>query len=188
MPAITPQSTGGSTAGSIGTPATGVGLAAAPPSTPPATKTIGGDLDSSLANLIGDLGVRKKEPQSEKKLTGGANWTPHVAPTSWGTPGAPMAGSAPGAPPPGGAMVPPMGAQSGFGLAPAGGPGAPMMGQSLMGQPMMGQPMMRPPFTGVAGATSGAGAPGVPLSPGPASQSPKKPKDPLAELDLKDFL
>lgn len=26
------------------------------------------------------------------------------------------------------------------------------------------------------------------LSPGPASQSPKKPKDPLAELDLKDFL
>lgn len=26
------------------------------------------------------------------------------------------------------------------------------------------------------------------LSPGPASQSPKKPKDPLADLDLKDFL
>lgn len=27
---------------------------------------------------------------SEKKLTGGANWMPQVAPTSWGTPGAPM--------------------------------------------------------------------------------------------------
>lgn len=31
-----------------------------------------------------------RDPQSEKKLTGGANWTPQVAPTSWGTPGAPM--------------------------------------------------------------------------------------------------
>lgn len=31
-----------------------------------------------------------RDPQSEKKLTGGANWTPQVAPTSWSTPGAPM--------------------------------------------------------------------------------------------------
>ncbi|GLD48744.1 clathrin coat assembly protein AP180 isoform X1 [Lates japonicus] len=192
MPTVTPQSTGGSTAGStagsMGTP-----IAAAPPATPPPTKTIGGDLDSSLANLVGDLGVKKKDPQSEKKLTGGANWMPQVAPTSWSTPGAPMAGATPGAPgapgaaPPGGAMVPPMSAQPGFGMPPAGGPGAPMM-QPMMGQPMMGQPMMRPPFTGVAGTAPGAAAPGAPLSPGPASQSPKKPKDPLAELDLKDFL
>ncbi|XP_019124739.1 clathrin coat assembly protein AP180 isoform X2 [Larimichthys crocea] len=190
MPAVTPQSTGGSTAGStagsMGTPIAVGGITAAPPATPPPSKTIGGDLDSSLANLIGDLGVKKKDPQSEKKLTGGANWMPQVAPTSWGTPGAPMAGAAPGAPgapgaaPPGAALVPPMSAQPGFGMPPAG--GAPMM-QPMMGQPMMGQPMMRPPFTGVAGA-----APGAPLSPGPASQSPKKPKDPLAELDLKDFL
>ncbi|XP_044062964.1 clathrin coat assembly protein AP180 isoform X16 [Siniperca chuatsi] len=194
MPAVTPQSTGGSTAGStagsMGTPVAAGGIAAA---TPPPTKTIGGDLDSSLANLIGDLGVKKKDPQSEKKLTGGANWMPKVAPTSWGTPGAPMAGAAPGAPgapgaaPPGAAMVQPMSAQPGFGMPPAGGPGAPMM-QPMMGQPMMGQPMMRPPFTGVAGAAPGAATPGAPLSPGPASQSPKKPKDPLAELDLKDFL
>ncbi|XP_031178622.1 clathrin coat assembly protein AP180 isoform X2 [Sander lucioperca] len=185
MPAITPQSTGGSTAGSaagsMGTPVAAGGIAAA---TPPPTKTVGGDLDSSLANLIGDLGVKKKDPQSEKKLTGGANWMPHVVPTSWATPGAPMAGAAPGAPgAPGAAMVPPMSAQPGFGMPPAGGPGAPLM-QPLMGQPMMGQPMMRPPFTGVAGAA----APGAPIPPGPASQSPKKPKDPLAELDLKDFL
>ncbi|XP_030012967.1 clathrin coat assembly protein AP180 isoform X8 [Sphaeramia orbicularis] len=185
MPAVTPQSTGGS----MGTPASAGGLpAAAPPATPPPTKTMAGDLDSSLANLVGDLGVKKKDPMSEKKLTGGANWMPQVAPTSWATPGAPMAGAAPGAPgaaPPGGAMVPPMGAQPGFGMPPAG--GAPMM-QPMMGQPMMGQPMMRPPFTGVGGAAPGAAAPGAPLSPGPASQSPKKPKDPLAELDLKDFL
>ncbi|KAM7420256.1 hypothetical protein PAMA_014792 [Pampus argenteus] len=194
MPAITPQSTGGSTAGStagsMGASITGGGIAAAPPATPTPTKTIAGDLDSSLANLIGDLGVKKKDPSSEKKLTGGANWTPQVAPTSWATAGAPMAGAAPGAPgapgapPPGGAMVPPMSAQPGFGMAAAGGPGAPMM-QPMMAQPMMGQPMMRPPFTGAA---PGAAAPGAPLSPGPTSQSPKKPKDPLAELDLKDFL
>ncbi|XP_032373910.1 clathrin coat assembly protein AP180 isoform X11 [Etheostoma spectabile] len=185
MPAITPQSTGGSTAGStagsMGTPVAAGGIAAA---TPPPTKTVGGDLDSSLANLIGDLGVKKKDPLSEKKLTGGANWMPHVAPTSWATPGAPLAGAAPGAPgAPGAAMGPPMSAQPGFGMPPAGGPGAPLM-QPLMGQPMMGQPMMRPPFTGVAGAA----APGAPIPPGPASQSPRKPKDPLAELDLKDFL
>uniref|UniRef100_UPI0037E81FC3 clathrin coat assembly protein AP180-like n=1 Tax=Semicossyphus pulcher TaxID=241346 RepID=UPI0037E81FC3 len=178
MPAVTPQSTGGSTAGStagsMGTPVAAGGISAAPPATPPLTKTIGGDLDSSLANLIGDLGVKKKDPMSEKKLTGGANWMPQVAPSSWGTPGAPMAGGAPGAP---GA---PVAAAPGFGMPPAGVPGAPMM-QPMMGQPLMGQPMMRPPFTGAA-------APGAPLSPGPANQSPKKPKDPLAELDLKDFL
>ncbi|XP_029360574.1 clathrin coat assembly protein AP180 [Echeneis naucrates] len=188
MPAVTPQSTGGSTAGStagsMGTPVTGGGIAAAPPATPTPTKTIGGDLDSSLANLVGDLGVKKKDPQTEKKLTGGANWMPQVAPTSWATGGAPMAAAAPGAPgaaAPGGAMVPPMSSQPGFGMPPAGGPGATMM-QPMMGQPMIGQPMMRPPFTGVAAPA------GAPLSPGPASQSPKKPKDPLADLDLKDFL
>ncbi|XP_055358910.1 clathrin coat assembly protein AP180 isoform X16 [Betta splendens] len=187
MPAVTPQSTGGSTAGSMGTPVGGGGIAGAPPATPPPTKTVGGDLDSSLANLIGDLGVKKKDPQSEKKLTGGANWMPQVAPTSWGTPGAPMGAAAPGAPgagvaPPAGAIAP-LSAQAGFGMPPAAGPGAPMM-QPMMGQPMMAQPMMRPPFTAVAGAA----APGAPISPGPTSQSPKKPKDPLAELDLKDFL
>ncbi|XP_054477081.1 clathrin coat assembly protein AP180 [Anoplopoma fimbria] len=187
MPSITPQSTGGSTAGStagsMGTPVAAGGIAAAPFATQPPGKTVGGDLDSSLANLIGDLGVKKKDPQSEKKLTGGANWMPHVAPTSWATPGAPMTGAAPGAPgAPVAAMVPPMSAQPGFGMPPAGGPGAPMM-QPMMGQPMMGQPMMRPPFTGVAGA-----APGAAIPPGPANQSPKKPKDPLADLDLKDFL
>lgn len=146
-------------------------------------KPIGGDLDSSLANLVGNLGMgsQKKDNQwNEKKLTGGANWTPQVAPTSWGTPGAQMTGSAPGAAAPPGAMAPPLGAQPGFGMASAA--GAPMMPQPVM----MGQPMMRPPFTGPAAT----GTPGAPLSPGPAAQSPKKPptKDPLADLNIKDFL
>uniref|UniRef100_A0A8C2CSM1 Uncharacterized protein n=1 Tax=Cyprinus carpio TaxID=7962 RepID=A0A8C2CSM1_CYPCA len=202
MPAITPQSTGGTPMAAGSTPLTpGIVPTTGPTMTPamaPAmtptiaptaaaqpTKPIGGDLDVSLANLVGNLGVgsQKKDNQwNEKKLTGGANWTPQVAPTSWGTPGAQMSGSASGAPgaaAPPGAMAPPMGAQPGFGMAPA--VGAPMMPQPLM----MGQSMMRPPFTGPAAT----GTPGAPLSPGPAAQSPKKPptKDPLADLNIKDF-
>ncbi|XP_042628746.1 clathrin coat assembly protein AP180-like isoform X3 [Cyprinus carpio] len=202
MPAITPQSTGGTPMAAASTPLTpGIVPTTGPTMTPamaPAmtptiaptaaaqpTKPIGGDLDVSLANLVGNLGVgsQKKDNQwNEKKLTGGANWTPQVAPTSWGTPGAQMSGSASGAPgaaAPPGAMAPPMGAQPGFGMAPA--VGAPMMPQPLM----MGQSMMRPPFTGPAAT----GTPGAPLSPGPAAQSPKKPptKDPLADLNIKDF-
>ncbi|XDV40516.1 hypothetical protein PO909_009587 [Leuciscus waleckii] len=203
MPAITPQSTGGTPMAATSMPLTpGIVPTAVPamvPAMAPAMvptmapiaaaqpiKPIGGDLDTSLANLVGNLGVgsQKKDNQwSEKKLTGGANWTPHVAPSSWGTPGAQMSGPAPGAtgaaalP---GAMAPPMGAQPGFGMPPAAVP--PMMPQSVM----MGQPMMRPPFTGPAAT----GTPGAPLSPGPAAQSPKKPptKDPLADFNIKDFL
>ncbi|XP_035291324.1 clathrin coat assembly protein AP180 isoform X3 [Anguilla anguilla] len=171
MPAVAPQ-------GPPVVPMAGGGVAGAPP-----TKAIGGDLDSSLASLVGNLGMgnQKKDLQwNEKKLTGGASWQPQVAPTSWGAPGSQMPGSspvAPGATPPAGAMPPPMGAQPGFGMPPVGGTGAPMMPQ------MFPQPMMRPQFPG---------APGAPLSPGPgaALQSPKKPptKDPLADLNIKDFL
>uniref|UniRef100_A0A8C0EMS2 Clathrin coat assembly protein AP180 n=1 Tax=Bubo bubo TaxID=30461 RepID=A0A8C0EMS2_BUBBB len=125
-----------------------------------ASKGLGSDLDSSLANLVGNLGIsgttsKKGDLQwnaGEKKLTGGANWQPKVAPATWSTGGVPS------------------------------GAGVPMMPQ----QPVMyGQPMMRPPF----GAATG---PGVQLSPSPtpATQSPKKPptKDPLADLNIKDFL
>uniref|UniRef100_A0A8C5WU71 Synaptosome associated protein 91 n=1 Tax=Laticauda laticaudata TaxID=8630 RepID=A0A8C5WU71_LATLA len=56
-----------------------------------ATKPIGSDLDSSLANLVGNLGIsgtttKKGDLQwnaGEKKLTGGANWQPKVAPATW---------------------------------------------------------------------------------------------------------
>nr|XP_038033142.1 clathrin coat assembly protein AP180 isoform X23 [Anas platyrhynchos] len=167
-----------------------------------ASKGLGSDLDSSLANLVGNLGIsgttsKKGDLQwnaGEKKLTGGANWQPKVAPATWSTGGVPSGplrgwtilystGAVPpasGVPPTGGA--PPV-AQPGaaFGMPPAGA-GVPMMPQ----QPVMyGQPMMRPPFGAAAG-------PGVQLSPSPtpATQSPKKPptKDPLADLNIKDFL
>ncbi|XP_028835290.1 clathrin coat assembly protein AP180 isoform X2 [Denticeps clupeoides] len=179
MPAITPQSTGGTSAPPTAATPTLTAAAAAPPAAKPL-----GDLDSSLADLVGNLGmdVQKKDGQwNEKKLTGGANWTPQVAPTSWGTPGAQMPGAAPlaaGATPPPGAMAPPLAGQPGFGMPLAPGAGAPMMPQM-----MMPQSVMRPPFAGAA-------ATGAPVSPGPAAQCPKKPpnKDPLADLNIKDFL
>ncbi|XP_035299750.1 clathrin coat assembly protein AP180 isoform X24 [Cricetulus griseus] len=127
-----------------------------------ASKGLGSDLDSSLASLVGNLGIsgtttKKGDLQwnaGEKKLTGGANWQPKVTPATWS------------------AGVPP----------PPAGTGMTMMSQ----QPVMfAQPMMRPPF-------GAAAVPGTQLSPSPtpATQSPKKPpaKDPLADLNIKDFL
>ncbi|XP_061847464.1 clathrin coat assembly protein AP180 [Colius striatus] len=175
----------------------GQSIAPSAPATVPASaasKGLGSDLDSSLANLVGNLGIsgttsKKGDLQwnaGEKKLTGGANWQPKVAPATWstgGVPSGPLAGAVPPAsavPATGGTPpVPQPGAA--FGMPPAG-TGVPMMPQ----QPVMyGQPMMRPPF----GAATG---PGVQLSPSPtpATQSPKKPptKDPLADLNIKDFL
>ncbi|XP_035278551.1 clathrin coat assembly protein AP180-like isoform X16 [Anguilla anguilla] len=155
MPAVTPQ---------------GPGAATSP------GKAIGGDLDSSLANLVGNLGMgnQNKDLQwNEKKMTGGASWQPQVAPTGWA---AQMPGPSPG--PVTGGMVPPMGVQPGFGMPAAGGAGAPMMPQ------MFSQPM-RPQFP----AAGAPGAPGAPMP--PAAQSPRKPppsKDPLADLNIKDFL
>ncbi|XP_057159902.1 clathrin coat assembly protein AP180 isoform X3 [Ursus arctos] len=159
-----------------------------------ASKALGSDLDSSLASLVGNLGIsgttsKKGDLQwnaGEKKLTGGANWQPKVAPATWSagvSPSAPLQGAVPPA-----SSVPPVaGAPSvgqpgaGFGMPPAG-TGMPMMPQ----QPVMfAQPMMRPPF-------GAAAVPGTQLSPSPtpATQSPKKPpaKDPLADLNIKDFL
>ncbi|XP_051853293.1 clathrin coat assembly protein AP180 isoform X2 [Antechinus flavipes] len=159
-----------------------------------ASKALGSDLDSSLANLVGNLGIsgttsKKGDLQwnaGERKLTGGANWQPKVAPATWST-SVPPSGPLQGAVPPASTVPPVAGAPSvgqpgtGFGMPPAGA-GVPMMPQ----QPVMfAQPMMRPPF----GAAS---VPGAQLSPSPtpATQSPKKPpaKDPLADLNIKDFL
>ncbi|XP_070589244.1 clathrin coat assembly protein AP180 isoform X2 [Erythrolamprus reginae] len=163
------------------------------PSASAATKPIGSDLDSSLANLVGNLGIsgsttKKGDLQwnaGERKLTGGANWQPKVAPATWSS-GVPPSGPLTGSGPPAGAGPPTSGAASpqtgsGFGMQPPGA-GVGMMPQ----QPLMyGQPMMRPPF----GAAAGPGAQVSP-SPTPATQSPKKPptKDPLADLNIKDFL
>ncbi|XP_069743266.1 clathrin coat assembly protein AP180-like isoform X13 [Narcine bancroftii] len=147
------------------------------------TKGLGSDLDSSLANLVGNLGIsptpgKKNDLQwnaSEKRLTGGANWQPKVAPTTaWSAgvpPSNPMGVVPPVGPAPNAQPVP------GFGMPPTSA-NVPMMPP----QPIMyPQPLMRPAF--------GAGPPLSP-SPTPATQSPKKPatKDPLADLNIKDFL
>ncbi|XP_036743927.1 clathrin coat assembly protein AP180 isoform X8 [Manis pentadactyla] len=157
------------------------------------SKALGSDLDSSLASLVGNLGIsgttsKKGDLQwnaGERKLTGGANWQPKVAPATWSA-GVPPSASLQGAVPPS-SSVPPVAGSSvgqpgaGFAMPPAG-TGAPLMPQ----QPVMfAQPVMRPPF-------GAAAAPGTQLSPSPtpATQSPKKPpaKDPLADLNIKDFL
>ncbi|XP_062042425.1 clathrin coat assembly protein AP180 isoform X14 [Lepus europaeus] len=159
-----------------------------------ASKALGSDLDSSLASLVGNLGIsgttsKKGDLQwnaGEKKLTGGANWQPKVTPATWSA-GVPPSAPLQGAVPPASSVPPVAGATSvgqpgtGFGMPPAGS-GMPMMPQ----QPVMfTQPMMRPPF-------GAAAVPGTQLSPSPtpATQSPKKPpaKDPLADLNIKDFL
>ncbi|XP_077667784.1 clathrin coat assembly protein AP180 isoform X24 [Eretmochelys imbricata] len=172
----------------------GQSVAASAATASAASKGLGSDLDSSLASLVGNLGIsgttsKKGDLQwsaGEKKLTGGANWQPKVAPATWST-GVPPTGPLTGTVPPASAIPPASGVPpvaqpgAGFGM-PSAGPSVPMMSQ----QPVMyGQPMMRPPF----GVASGPGAQLSP-SPTPATQSPKKPptKDPLADLNIKDFL
>ncbi|XP_054554981.1 clathrin coat assembly protein AP180 isoform X9 [Talpa occidentalis] len=124
-----------------------------------ASKPLGSDLDSSLASLVGNLGIsgttsKKGDLQwnaGEKKLTGGANWQPKVAPATWSA-GVPPSTPLQGAVPPTSSVPPVAGAPSvgqpgaGFGMPPAGS-GMPMMPQ----QPVMfAQPMMRPPFGAAA--------------------------------------
>ncbi|KAL1782187.1 clathrin coat assembly protein AP180 isoform X13 [Sigmodon hispidus] len=120
-----------------------------------ASKGLGSDLDSSLASLVGNLGIsgtttKKGDLQwnaGEKKLTGGANWQPKVTPATWSA-GVPPQGTVPptsSVPP--GAGAPSVGQPgAGFGMSPAG-TGMTMMPQ----QPVMfAQPMMRPPFGAAA--------------------------------------
>ncbi|XP_047660023.1 clathrin coat assembly protein AP180-like isoform X5 [Tachysurus fulvidraco] len=114
MPAMAPQ------------PAAAAAMAASP------VKPAGGDLDSTMASLAGNLGMGTQKPG---EAAGGANWQ-----AQHGATGA-----------------------------------APMMFPQ--------QPMMRPQFPS-------AGAPAAPMSSG-MTQSPRKPpppKDPLADLNIKDFL
>uniref|UniRef100_A0A8C3CBY9 Phosphatidylinositol-binding clathrin assembly protein n=1 Tax=Cairina moschata TaxID=8855 RepID=A0A8C3CBY9_CAIMO len=61
----------------------------------PPNKLVSDDLDSSLANLVGNLGIGNGTAKNdvnwtqpgEKKLTGGSNWQPKIAPTTaWNAP------------------------------------------------------------------------------------------------------
>ncbi|XP_072119436.1 phosphatidylinositol binding clathrin assembly protein a isoform X8 [Mobula birostris] len=154
-----------------------------PPSKPQPNKLVGEDLDSSLANLVGNLGIGNGSAKKsdlhwnqpgEKKLTGGTNWQPKVAPTTTWNP-ATLAAPIMAYP----ATTPT--AVMGYGMAP------PMGAMPLMTQPTMmyTQPVMRPsnPFSSVPGAQLSTAS-------SPSSQSPPRApgKDPFAELSLKDFL
>ncbi|XP_063059754.1 phosphatidylinositol binding clathrin assembly protein a isoform X11 [Engraulis encrasicolus] len=153
-------------------------------------KLVSDDLDSSLANLVGNLGIGNGTAKNdlhwsqpgEKKLTGGMNWQPKNAPTTTWNPAtmngmhfpqyAPSVMAFPATTPTG---------MMGYGMP------APMGSVSMMTQPTMmySQPVMRPPnpFGPVSGAQLSAAS-------SPSSQSPHRPpgQDPLAQLSLQDFL
>ncbi|XP_056603829.1 clathrin coat assembly protein AP180-like [Triplophysa dalaica] len=138
-------------------------MGASPMTTSP-VKHMGGDLDSAMANMASNLGGNQKPGEA----AGGANWQAQVPTPSWG-----VAMNSPRG------VSPVLGSPSLFGMPGAGAP--PMM----PGSPMMAgqQPMMRPQFPAT-------GAPGQQMSPGVA-QSPRRPpptKDPLADLNIKDFM
>ncbi|XP_064831040.1 phosphatidylinositol-binding clathrin assembly protein-like isoform X6 [Oncorhynchus masou masou] len=126
-------------------------------------KLVGDDLDSSLANLVGNLGIGNGTTKNdihwsqpgEKRLTGGSNWQPKAAPnTTWNP-----------------VSMPPQQLGS----------------MGMMNQPnmMYNQAVMRPPnpFSSVSSAQPSAAS-------SPSSQSPLRApgQDPFAQLSLKDFL
>ncbi|XP_060159845.1 phosphatidylinositol-binding clathrin assembly protein isoform X3 [Globicephala melas] len=156
----------------------------------PPNKLVSDDLDSSLANLVGNLGIGNGTTKNdvnwsqpgEKKLTGGSNWQPKVAPTTaWNAATmngmhfpqyAPPVMAYPATTPTG--MI-------GYGIPPQMG-SVPVMTQPTLiySQPVMRQPN---PFGPVSGAQLSAAS-------SPSSHSPHRAsgKDPFAELSLEDFL
>ncbi|XP_026138281.1 phosphatidylinositol-binding clathrin assembly protein-like isoform X10 [Carassius auratus] len=145
-------------------------------------KLVSDDLDSSLANLVGNLGIGNGTTKNdihwnqpgEKKLTGGMNWQPKTAPsTTWNPVSMPPSIMAFPATTPTGMM--------GYGM-PSQLPSMSMMTQPTM---MYTQPVMRPsnPFGSVSSAQPSAAS-------SPSSQSPLRApgQDPFAQLSLKDFL
>ncbi|XP_071272359.1 phosphatidylinositol-binding clathrin assembly protein-like isoform X20 [Salvelinus alpinus] len=145
-------------------------------------KLVSDDLDSSLANLVGNLGIGNGVAKNdihwsqpgEKKLTGGNNWQPKTAPSTTWNP-ATMAPSVMAFP-----ATTPTGMMA-YGMPPQ------MGSMGMMTQPTMmySQPVMRPanPFGSAPGAQPSSAS-------SPSSQSPLRApgKDPFAQLSLKDFL
>ncbi|XP_016355966.1 phosphatidylinositol-binding clathrin assembly protein-like isoform X5 [Sinocyclocheilus anshuiensis] len=145
-------------------------------------KLVSDDLDSSLANLVGNLGIGNGTANNdiywshpgEKKLTGGTNWQPKMAPTTTWNP-ATMATSVMAFP-----ATTPTG-MMGYAVPPH------MGSITMMTQPTMmyTQPVMRPanPFGPVSGAQLSTAS-------SPSSSSPLRApgQDPFAQLSLKDFL
>uniref|UniRef100_A0AAZ3P9L6 Phosphatidylinositol-binding clathrin assembly protein n=1 Tax=Oncorhynchus tshawytscha TaxID=74940 RepID=A0AAZ3P9L6_ONCTS len=153
-------------------------------------KLVSDDLDSSLANLVGNLGIGNGVAKNdihwsqpgEKKLTGGYNWQPKSAPSTTWNPAtmngmhfpqyAPSVMAFPATTPTG---------MMAYGMPPQ------MGSMAMINQPTMmySQPVVRPanPFGLAPGAQSSAAS-------SPSSQSPLKApeNDPFAQLSLKDFL
>ncbi|XP_034024991.1 phosphatidylinositol binding clathrin assembly protein b isoform X6 [Thalassophryne amazonica] len=152
------------------------------PSSQQPEKLVSDDLDSSLANLVGNLGIGNGTTKNdihwsqpgEKRMTGGTNWQPKAAPTTtWNPVSMPPSIMAFPATTPTGMM--------GYGMPP-------QMGSVAMMNPptmMYSQPVMRPPnpFGSVSSAQPSAAS-------SPSSQSPLRApgQDPFAHLSLKDFL
>uniref|UniRef100_A0A8C7HJB9 Phosphatidylinositol-binding clathrin assembly protein n=1 Tax=Oncorhynchus kisutch TaxID=8019 RepID=A0A8C7HJB9_ONCKI len=147
-------------------------------------KLVGDDLDSSLANLVGNLGIGNGTTKNdihwsqpgEKRLTGGSNWQPKAAPnTTWN----PVSMTPPVMAYP---ATTPTGMVGGYGMPPQ-----QLGSMGMMNQPnmMYNQPVMRPPnpFGSVSSAQPSAAS-------SPSSQSPLRApgQDPFAQLSLKDFL
>ncbi|XP_029301892.1 phosphatidylinositol binding clathrin assembly protein b isoform X11 [Cottoperca gobio] len=145
-------------------------------------KLVSDDLDSSLANLVGNLGIGNGTMKNdmhwvqpgEKRMTGGTNWQPKAAPsTTWNPVAMPSSVMAFPATTPTGMM--------GYGMPPQ------MGSMGMMNPPTMmySQPVMRPPnpFGSVSSAQPSAAS-------SPSSQSPLRApgQDPFAHLSLKDFL
>ncbi|XP_056322764.1 phosphatidylinositol binding clathrin assembly protein a isoform X5 [Danio aesculapii] len=153
-------------------------------------KLVSDDLDSSLANLVGNLGIGNGTAKNdihwsqpgEKKLTGGTNWQPKTAPTTTWNPAtmngmlfpqyAPSVMAFPATTPTG---------MMGYAMPPQ------MGSMAMMTQPTMmyTQPVMRPanPFGPVSGAQLSTAS-------SPSSSSPLRApgQDPFAQLSMKDFL
>ncbi|MEE6473068.1 hypothetical protein FKM82_009836 [Ascaphus truei] len=130
-----------------------------PSSTHPPNKLVSDDLDSSLANLVGNLGIGNGTTKNdvywsqpgEKKLTGGTNWQPKVAPTTTWNPATLNGMHFPQYAPP--IMAYPATTPTGiigYGMPPQMGPLQMMPQQTLI----YNQPVMRPPnpFGPVSGA------------------------------------
>ncbi|XP_026103313.1 phosphatidylinositol-binding clathrin assembly protein-like isoform X19 [Carassius auratus] len=145
-------------------------------------KLVSDDLDSSLANLVGNLGIGNGTTKNdihwshpgEKKLTGGNNWQPKMAPTTTWNPAtmAPSVMAFPATTPTG---------MMGYSVTPQ------MGSMTMMTQPTMmyTQPVMRPanPFGPVSGAQLSTAS-----SPSSSSLLRAPGQDPFAQMSMKDFL
>ncbi|XP_051765226.1 phosphatidylinositol binding clathrin assembly protein a isoform X18 [Ctenopharyngodon idella] len=171
------KSAANSTDSAVASPSQGLTPSAQQPG-----KLVSDDLDSSLANLVGNLGIGNGTMKNdihwiqpgEKKLTGGTNWQPKTAPTTTWNPAtmAPSVMAFPATTPTG---------MMGYTMPPQ------MGSMTMMTQPTMmyTQPVMRPanPFGPVSGAQLSTAS-------SPSSSSPLRApgQDPFAQLSLKDFL